>query len=371
MTNAIEHECINNVALEPNKVDSIEQERKHTLSMLKKEDRGFCNELLTVACTRNWLAKTCTEEQISKLEADIEYIAGCNWGGEEESDTSVTTETHQDGAVQESDVQDGTSEDNEHGGRDDGEELIATCEELAEHPKPRDIHQYPIGTVKNLRASTQWDKMAETFPDNMIATQPVIVEEQRSTGPKYKIVALIAGRAIELTVDSGAFSSFCHIDKARELKMPIFEINNITANTANGRCMFRKAADVMVDFGVFNARVRFLIAEGERFSKDLVLLGSTTIKALKMKADFQNDLVEFDKRFSLRMFTDAKSIQDHIWGMNRDYVSLSETEVRCQHATTIKPGGSEILEIRMPRREANKLNGTYCHKARTRRPLGQ
>ena len=121
-----------------------------------------------------------------------------------------------------------------------------------------------------------------------------------------------------------------------------------------------KGAYADVDMGILVVRLFLsVIPEGQGFPPNLILLGSNSLKALKIVTDFDKKEMLLFGTYPVPMFTNDTSIQEHVENIKEAYVSLSAIKVKFDTAIVIPAKVTKQIEIKVSPLQAIALSDTH------------
>merc|ERR1712015_129286 len=99
----------------------------------------------------------------------------------------------------------------------------------------------------------------------------------------------------------------------------------------------------------------------KNYNKSLILLGSSALKSLRIKADFaRNEIIIMDS-YLIEMYESRFDLETHFRNMEQEYISLEEIEVRNKNFHKFRPQETKIIRIKIEEEDTTSLMGTYVH----------
>ena len=219
----------------------------------------------------------------------------------------------------------------------------------------------PKPKVKDFESAAQWNHLQEEFPWNLQKIQPEIEKIGKENGGKYRIIAVVNGHFCVFQVDTGSFVSACSMGVAKKMGLQVFDVPEITARAATGPLVINKRALMPCDVGICRITVAVAVISDPSFSSDIILLGSSTIKALRMVLDFDTDTMYINSIFPVKMYTDCQQLQSKMREMKEDSNGPQGVEISLPADLTIPAGNSISVSVKLPERDARTLSGAYTY----------
>ena len=197
--------------------------------------------------------------------------------------------------------------------------------------------------VDNLLEHSNWPTLQD---DHRIREKPSINEPDSEKGSRHRIVSIINGSCVVLTLDTGSFASIMSLPKARSLRMDIIKLDEpVDARSATGSMKLTHFSEVSVDLGTIKCKMKFLLIDSDRWKDDLVLIGSNTLKALNMEIYFKEHVVKIHGILPVPMHNSNCSAKDYIQRIKSSYLSLSAIRIRFKGEMTIKPYETRRIDV--------------------------
>ena len=200
-------------------------------------------------------------------------------------------------------------------------------------------------TVDNILGCNAWTPLAD---DDRIKEKPEICDPDDVNGSKHSIIGIINNTFVVFVIDTGSFASIVARSKAKELNLKLQKLEEpINARSATGTLWIRNEAYVTVDFGSLKCKVKLLVAEDPPWRSSLMIMGSSTIVALKAEINLNGNEVLINGIFPIPTFDNNTSMHEYMKKIKRSYVSLTAIKVRVRREISIEPYESTRIDIRL------------------------
>ena len=205
------------------------------------------------------------------------------------------------------------------------------------------MHFHTEEKVDNLLEHGAWPTLPD---DHRIKEKPSINEPDSEKGSRHRLVSIINGYCVILTLDTGSFASIMSLPRARSLKLEITELEEaVSARSATGPMKLTHFCEVPVDLGTIKCKMKFLLIDNGRWKDDLVLIGSNTLKALNMEIYFKEHLVKIHGILPVPMHNSSCSASEYIQKIKSSYLSLSAIRIRFKGEMTIRPFETRRIDV--------------------------
>ena len=214
----------------------------------------------------------------------------------------------------------------------------------------------PIGRQGSLRNLWETHKWPIRHDDNQIREQPHF-QAKKGEGARYSVVIIINNTILDAQIDSGSFASCMSKRMAQKLGLHVKESEPIWAKTASGRTQFCHTTHAQTDFGTFSADITYSIATDE--SWDILLIGSSTLEALKANINFEKSIMRIMGAFTVRMFQGPVESRKYMMTIKTTQISLSAIKLQNDKLIRLPPNSKTEVTLFVERLEAVALENTY------------
>ena len=100
-----------------------------------------------------------------------------------------------------------------------------------------------------------------------------------------------------------------------------------------------------VDFGSVKCTMKMLVAEDPPWRPSLMIMGSSTIVALKAEINLNENEMLINGILPIPTFDRTSSMQEYMKKIKRSYISLSAIKIRVRREITIEPYESKRIDV--------------------------